>query len=344
MHMRWNLLSPGLCSGKFCKCKLCVISIHAATAETHGNAHVPLAQLNYKWGNPFGTSKGERDDLCTESGRRASIYDVNVTERRRTNNIRRSIHSWYILTLSPRAIVSPVETSSTGNPLPEYANVTDQPILPIVNTTEGRQNWTVMIDSIIFNNATLEVNALSIPPGQPTIAPYVPCTAMIEVAFVIGGIAYAVNPLDLVTPVGWASNGTNIHNGAFMALGESDSAGPLIVLGQSFLRNAYALYNLNPTGNSNKNTTLPFVQLLSVTDAKEAAANSTAQNNARLEAYTAAYGFKYVAQSSAQGLQKASVPGWILLVGASVFRLELDVLSMDFHAGLVSFMHLIGAC
>ncbi|EED81152.1 predicted protein [Postia placenta Mad-698-R] len=297
MHMRWNLLSPGLCSGKFCKCN----------PTTNGEINSALQKANVTVSN--GSSILE--NIFAQNPDFEPQFTMLMS---RNDGVQTTSGGAFTL----------AETSSTGNPLSEYANVTDQPILPIVNTTTGRQNWTVMIDSIIFNNATLEVNALSIPPGQPTIAPYVPCTAMIEVAFVIGGIAYPVNPLDLVTPVGWASNGTIICNGAFVALGETDSAGPLIVLGQSFLRNAYALYNLNPTGNSNKNTTLPFVQLLS--------------------AYAAAYGFKYVAQSSAQGLQKASVPGWILLVGASVFRSELDVLSMDFHAGLVSFMHLIGAC
>lgn len=48
-------------------------------------------------------------------------------------------------------------TSSTGNPLSEYAKITDQPILSIVNTTTGRQHWTVMIDSIILNNGTLKM-------------------------------------------------------------------------------------------------------------------------------------------------------------------------------------------
>lgn len=101
-------------------------------------------------------------------------------------------------------------TFTLGNPLSKYANITDQPILPIMNTTTGRQHWTVMIDSIILNNGTLKVNLPAVldsgvfsaavtqemysgiysalPPslGSPKIMPIVPCTAMIEVAFVIG--------------------------------------------------------------------------------------------------------------------------------------------------------------
>ncbi|EED81714.1 predicted protein [Postia placenta Mad-698-R] len=182
-------------------------------------------------------------------------------------------------------------TFTLGNPLSKYANITDQPILPIMNTTTGRQHWTVMIDSIILNNA----------------------------CFTHKGVAYPVNPLDVVTPIGWHKDGTVVCHGAFVTLGEPDPSGPTVVLGQTFLRNAYALYNLNPTGNSNKNTTLPFVQLLSVTDAKEAAANYTAQNNARLEAFATAHGFKYVAQLSAQESQRAQIRGCILLVGITTF-------------------------
>ncbi|KAF9814216.1 hypothetical protein IEO21_05227 [Rhodonia placenta] len=194
-------------------------------------------------------------------------------------------------------------TSSTGNPLSEYAKITDQPILSIVNTTTGRQHWTVMIDSIILNNGTLKMNTLSPSPGSPNIMPIVPCTAMIEVAFVIGGVAYPVNPLDVVTPIGWHKDGTVVCHGAFVTLGEPDPSGPTVVLGQTFLRNAYALYNLNPTGNSNKNMTLPFVQLLS--------------------AFATAHGFKYVAQSSAQESQRAQIRGCILLVGSALPKISL---------------------
>ncbi|KAF9814222.1 hypothetical protein IEO21_05233 [Rhodonia placenta] len=200
-----------------------------------------------------------------------------------------------------------------------------------------------MVDSIIVNNATLDLNVLSVTASAPNIMLNVPCTTMIEMAFVIGGVAYPVNPLDVVTPVGGYSNGSVACNGTFVTLGEPDSSGPLMVLGQSFLRNVYALHNLNPTGNSDKNTALPFVQLLSVTDAKEAAANFTAQNNARLEAYAAAHGLKYVAQSSAQGLQNNPVRGWMLLVGTFKFSFGFKILSMDFRTGLASVMYFIGA-
>ncbi|EED81151.1 predicted protein [Postia placenta Mad-698-R] len=208
-----------------------------------------------------------------------------------------------------------------GNPLPEYANITDQPILPIVNTTTGRQHWTVMVDSIIFNNDTIPMNpwiSRSSPFDQPNTALGLPCTAMTELAFVIGGITYPVDPLDLVAPFGWFTNGTVACGGTFVTVDNGDTS-PTMVLGQTFLRNTYALYNLNPTGNGNKNTTLPFVQLLSVTDAKEAAENYNAQNNARLEAYAAAHGFKYVAQSSSQESQIKQIRGWMLLVGFMTF-------------------------
>ncbi|OSX61352.1 hypothetical protein POSPLADRAFT_1047565 [Postia placenta MAD-698-R-SB12] len=198
-----------------------------------------------------------------------------------------------------------------GNPLPEYANITDQPILPIVNTTTGRQHWTVMIDSIIFNNDTIPMNFSAVLDSSIF-------TSMTELAFVIGGITYPVDPLDLVAPFGWFTNGTVACGGTFVTVDNGDTS-PTMVLGQTFLRNAYALYNLNPTGNGNKNTTLPFVQLLSVTDAEEAAANYTAQNNARLEAYAAAHGFKYVAQSSSQESQIKQIRRWMLLVGFMTF-------------------------
>lgn len=38
-----------------------------------------------------------------------------------------------------------------GEPLPQYTNVTAQPVLPIVNTTDGRQHWTLPLDGMKVN-------------------------------------------------------------------------------------------------------------------------------------------------------------------------------------------------
>ncbi|OSX61309.1 hypothetical protein POSPLADRAFT_1047533 [Postia placenta MAD-698-R-SB12] len=201
-----------------------------------------------------------------------------------------------------------------GDPISEHASVTSQPVLPIVNTTLGRYYWTVYLDGIKVNgnwpNGTVFTAVLD--SGTPTtfispelvefiygadaeitsdgLAALVSCETMLNVSFVIGGVEYPVNPLDSVIPTGHYYNNTVACTGAFQRAQGPPWDGNMLLLGDTFLRNVYALYNLN-LRQSDGNTTLPFVQLLSVTDANLAASQFPEQNLARLESFAQVYGY-----------------------------------------------------
>ncbi|KAI0344418.1 aspartic peptidase A1 [Trametopsis cervina] len=109
----------------------------------------------------------------------------------------------------------------------------------------------------------------------------VPCTQLINLSFMFGGVEYPIHPLDV------SSSDFNIVDStgkptclgtfqpitsAFSLLGEYD-----IILGMAFLRNAYALFDygdwVDETSNDRND---PFIQLLSTTD-KAAAHNDFVQ-------------------------------------------------------------------
>ncbi|EED81157.1 predicted protein [Postia placenta Mad-698-R] len=122
------------------------------------------------------------------------------------------------------------------------------------------------------------------------LAAVVSCETMLNVSFVIGGVEYPVNPLDSVIPTGHYYNNTVACTGGFQRAQGAPWNESMLLLGDTFLRNVYALYNLN-LRQSDGNTTLPFVQLLSVTDANLAASQFPEQNLARLESFAQAYGY-----------------------------------------------------
>lgn len=206
-----------------------------------------------------------------------------------------------------------------GDPISEYAGITSQPVLPIVNTTLGRYYWTVYLDGIKVNgnwhnSSTVNGTRLTavLDSGTPTtsispelvefiygadaeitsngLAAVVSCETMLNVSFVIGGVEYPVNPLDSVIPTGHYYNNTVACTGGFQRAQGAPWNESMLLLGDTFLRNVYALYNLN-LRQSDGNTTLPFVQLLSVTDANLAASQFPEQNLARLESFAQAYGY-----------------------------------------------------
>lgn len=221
-----------------------------------------------------------------------------------------------------------------GEPLPQYTNVTAQPVLPIVNTTDGRQHWTLPLDGMKVNgkwyNTSLsgQHNLTAVlDTGTPLtsidsalvediygaytsliddgLASLVSCDTMINVSFVFGGVEFPVNPLDTVIPSGRYQNGSVGCVGAFVRSQSAPGNGNLL-LGDTFLRNVYALYNLNWWGKDG-NTTLPYVQLLSMTNAEEAAAQFSSQNTARLNAFNNAY------PTSAAWCTRTP-PGWYIAI------------------------------
>ncbi|KAF9814225.1 hypothetical protein IEO21_05236 [Rhodonia placenta] len=165
-----------------------------------------------------------------------------------------------------------------GEPLPQYTNVTAQPVLPIVNTTDGRQHWTLPLDGMKVNGKWYNTR----------------------------GVEFPVNPLDTVVPSGRYQNGSVGCAGAFVRSQSAPGNGIDLLLGDTFLRNVYALYNLNWWGKDG-NTTLPYVQLLSMTNAEEAAAQFSSQNTARLNAFSNAY------PTSAAWCTRTP-PGWYMAI------------------------------
>ncbi|EED81718.1 predicted protein [Postia placenta Mad-698-R] len=146
------------------------------------------------------------------------------------------------------------------------------------------------------------------------LASLVSCDTMINVSFVFGcidgdslarGVEFPVNPLDTVIPSGRYQNGSVGCVGAFVRSQSAPGNGNLL-LGDTFLRNVYALYNLNWWGKDG-NTTLPYVQLLSMTNAEEAAAQFSSQNTARLNAFNNAY------PTSAAWCTRTP-PGWYIAI------------------------------
>jgi len=91
-----------------------------------------------------------------------------------------------------------------------------------------------------------------------------PCDVEINVTFSIGGIDYPIHPLD--TSLEWSENGTDFCVGSFQPrVVKSDNYD--LILGMSFLRNAYMLVNFGDfiDGKENK-VANPYVQLLPTTD------------------------------------------------------------------------------
>ncbi|KAG8713904.1 hypothetical protein FRC11_010553 [Ceratobasidium sp. 423] len=107
----------------------------------------------------------------------------------------------------------------------------------------------------------------------------VPCMGEAKVTFTIGGVTVPVHPLDLSIPAVFSIDGTNqtfCYN-AFQPL-TIDELPFDFLLGDSFLRNVYAVYDFgdfDASGNMGK----PYVKLLSLTD-PEAASASFKKNRA----------------------------------------------------------------
>ncbi|KAH9916028.1 aspartic peptidase domain-containing protein [Fomitopsis serialis] len=201
-----------------------------------------------------------------------------------------------------------------GDPVPELASIQDTPILPVGSDNDVlAQHWTVHMDAIVingqwYNTSSSGVANLSaiLDTGTPTayIDPrfvdimyganakpvdtdfsVVDCNAQINVTLVFGGIEFPINPIDTIQPYALEDNGTVICEGAFARL-EGFPDGSLL-LGDTFLRNAYTLYNLN-IGNSSQADIGPYVQMLSTTDAEAAATEFAQLNQQRLSAFAAA--------------------------------------------------------
>ncbi|KAH9053739.1 acid protease [Lactarius vividus] len=92
-----------------------------------------------------------------------------------------------------------------------------------------------------------------------------PCDAEVNLTFKIGGQAYPIHPLDTNSDDAW----TNPDGHTCLGARQYD-----VILGTSFLRNAYLLINFGDFVDGSVNTTAdPYVQLLSITDPASAHAD-----------------------------------------------------------------------
>ncbi|KAI0948213.1 hypothetical protein AcW1_009788 [Taiwanofungus camphoratus] len=196
-----------------------------------------------------------------------------------------------------------------GNPDPQLADISNEPQLPIIDA----DHWTVHFDAIIINGQRFNQSAggssnltAILDTGTPTalidpnfvdiiygsnaqttlqgLASIVPCDAQYNISFMFGGIELPINPIDAAMPYALDDDGNLVCVGAFYRLaGWPGGATGTFLLGDTFLRNVYSLYNFNHWQKSGDEP--PFVQLLSVTDANKAAGQFSSSNAARLKAF-----------------------------------------------------------
>ncbi|TDL18821.1 acid protease [Rickenella mellea] len=170
-------------------------------------------------------------------------------------------------------------------------------------TVVSNDSWTVFMDGIIVNgqnftgysqyNVTnqgptqtlalldtgtnlaripsLYANAIysAVPGAQfdPSLGVYnLPCDTRIDLSFVFGGLAYPVHPIDTVQALPDSKGKVNCFSG-FWVSSQGEYLSEDFVLGDSFLRNVYTLYDF---GSFISGTTAPFIQLLSTTNVSTA--------------------------------------------------------------------------
>ncbi|CCM05706.1 uncharacterized protein FIBRA_07938 [Fibroporia radiculosa] len=203
-----------------------------------------------------------------------------------------------------------------GEPISEYAAVTQQPVLPLLtNATHniGLDYWTIHVDAITINgkrydtspSGTQNISAF-LDTGTPTalVDPmfvdaiygsslqttedgtlsFIPCDTYYNVSIELGGVEYPLNPLDMIWPWDIDENGNAICVGALQRNTYLGMPKGTWILGDTFLRNVYSLFNMN-LWNKSGGISVPFVQLLSLTNATEAHIQFTSQNAARMAAF-----------------------------------------------------------
>lgn len=198
-----------------------------------------------------------------------------------------------------------------GDPISGYEYIEDAPAMPVIDNFLFEQYWSIHMDAIIINGKRFEAGPTGaknltaiLDAGTPTALmdsefvdmlygadtprfqddtiSYAPCDLKINMTFVFGDVEMPINPLDLTTPNNVTQNGTVECYGSFERL--SGFPPGTLLLGDSFLRNVYTLYNHNPNRNWG-NTTRPYVQMIPLTDPNEAWANFENWNQQRLDSW-----------------------------------------------------------
>ncbi|CDO77320.1 hypothetical protein BN946_scf184775.g10 [Trametes cinnabarina] len=173
---------------------------------------------------------------------------------------------------------------TVGEVVQPFGNITQQPKLPVTQTAyRSGQHWSALLDpngdyraiaaSIYGRVPGAKLTTVTGIPGNMWT---LPCTTELNVTFVFSGMQYPIHPLDTVTNAFYGppdDQGNPTCIGAFQPrTGEQD--GIDIILGMSFLRNAYMLINFGDfVDGALAKVGDPYVQLLPLTDPAEAHAD-----------------------------------------------------------------------
>ncbi|KAH8103963.1 aspartic peptidase domain-containing protein [Cristinia sonorae] len=100
----------------------------------------------------------------------------------------------------------------------------------------------------------------------------VPCTSTTELVFTFGGVDFPVDPLD-ITVVKLNDKNETVCNNAFRSISLPPGAPAALdmILGVSFLKNAYTSFDFGDWTPDNTTAGVPFVQMLPTTNLKKAA-------------------------------------------------------------------------
>ncbi|KDQ56686.1 hypothetical protein JAAARDRAFT_194660 [Jaapia argillacea MUCL 33604] len=201
-----------------------------------------------------------------------------------------------------------------------FEAVSKSPVLKVVEVSNNAPYWSTPMDGVVVNGKTFNGhsifkspivgsgqtltlldtgNSLSQVPTYYANAIYgsikganltddgwqLPCSTKLNVSFVFGGVTYPVHPLDATYAGDVDDSGAPICYGAFSAVDPPAGSPVDANLGDSFLRNVYAVYDFGKW--ATPASTDPFIQLLSTTDPAKAWAEFDQLNDARLKAYVA---------------------------------------------------------
>ncbi|ESK90521.1 aspartic peptidase a1 [Moniliophthora roreri MCA 2997] len=169
----------------------------------------------------------------------------------------------------------------------------------------------------------------------------VPCNQEVNLTFAIGGQRYPIHPLDAtldpkilnISPI-QNSNGDNCCIGMFQPFSFKVTNDPTydIILGMSFLRNAYTLFNFGDfvAGSNGTKRGNPYIQMLSTTEPSEAHSDFV---QVRLEGVDTTDG-----QTLGPGKQRNSTPGNNTKSNRALY------LGLAIAAGSLAVLLLIFAC
>ncbi|KAL1951300.1 hypothetical protein VTO73DRAFT_449 [Trametes versicolor] len=208
----------------------------------------------------------------------------------------------------PELGVNPGGVFTISELVTELSAITSAPHLE----TLGNGTWTTLLDGVYVDGVLLDGHSDAREayvsefhhdiPGNATIATIdtgssydgsngfgyvIPCDTKLNISFVFGGQQYPVHPIDMVT-VNTAPNGTFYCTGAISHADGSDGlSGPDWLLGDTFMRNVYSLFDFGWDTNPSEGPA--YMQLLSVTDADAAWAETDKLLLERIVAHNAYY-------------------------------------------------------